>query len=289
MSKATRAAGSRPRGAALALRAVDAPVGHLEEMGRQFHFYTHTVTSIPRTIRRYRKETIRLLAEVSMGTGALAVIGGTLVVVALLTTAVGYEVGQQGVTSLGRIGIGALSGFISAFFNTREAIPVIAGIALTATVGAGFTAQLGAMRVSEEIDAMETMSIPSLPYLVTTRVAAGIIAVIPLYAVALFVGYVATQLVTEFLGEASGTYQHYFNVFLVPSDVAWSMVKVLAMSVVVMCVHCYHGYNATGGPAGVGVAVGRAVRTSLIAIMVIDLLIGIAVYGGSAGAVKVSG
>lgn len=134
----------------------------------------------------------------------------------------GYEVGQQGVTSLGRIGIGALSGFISAFFNTREAIPpVIAGIALTATVGAGFTAQLGAMRVSEEIDAMETMSIPSLPpYLVTTRVAAGIIAVIPLYAVALFVGYVATQLVTEFLGEASGTYQHYFNVFLVPSDVA---------------------------------------------------------------------
>ncbi len=261
-------------------------------MGRQFHFYTHTVASIPRTIRRYRKETIRLLAEVSMGTGALAVIGGTLVVVALLTTAVGYEVGQQGVTSLGRIGIGALSGFISAFFNTREAIPpVIAGIALTATVGAGFTAQLGAMRVSEEIDAMETMSIPSLPPTSSRRVSPrGIIAVIPLYAVALFVGYVATQLVTEFLGEASGTYQHYFNVFLVPSDVAWSMVKVVAMSVVVMCVHCYHGYNATGGPpAGVGVAVGRAVRTSLIAIMVIDLLIGIAVYGGSAGAVKVSG
>ncbi|WP_368680415.1 ABC transporter permease (plasmid) [Rhodococcus opacus] len=261
----------------------------MEEMGRQLHFYTHAVTSIPRTFRRYRKETIRLLAEVSMGTGALAVIGGTLVVISLLTTAVGYEVGQQGVTSLGRIGIGALSGFISAFFNTREAIPVIAGIALTATVGAGFTAQLGAMRVSEEIDAMETMSIPSLPYLVTTRVTAGVIAVIPLYCVALFVGYVATQLVTEYLGEASGTYQHYFNVFLVPSDVAWSGVKVLAMSVVVMCVHCYHGYNAKGGPAGVGVAVGRAVRTSLIAIMVIDLLVGIAVYGGSAGAVKVSG
>lgn len=289
MSKSTNPSELRAAGGA-ATKLINAPVDHLEEMGRQLSFYSHTIASIPRTFRRYRAETVRLLAEVSMGTGALAVIGGTLVVVSLLTAAVGYEVGQQGSTSLGRIGIGALSGFISAFFNTREAIPVIAGIALTATVGAGFTAQLGAMRVSEEIDAMETMSIPSLPYLVTTRVMAGVIAVIPLYSVALFVGYAATQLVTVYMvGEAEGTFSHYFNVFLVPSDVIWSAVKVLAMSVVVMCVHCYHGYNAGGGPAGVGVAVGRAVRTSLISIMVIDLLIGIAVYGGTAGAVRVSG
>lgn len=289
VSTSTQPSSTR-RARAVALKVIDAPVSHLEEMGRQFSFYNHTIAAIPRTFRRYRAETVRLLAEVSMGTGALAVIGGTLMVISLLTAAVGYEVGQQGATSLGRVGIGALSGFISAFFNTREAIPVIAGIALTATVGAGFTAQLGAMRVSEEIDAMETMSIPSLPYLVTTRVMAGVIAVIPLYSVALFVGYAATQLVTVYMvGEAKGTFWHYFNVFLVPSDVIWSAVKVLAMSVVVMCVHCYHGYNASGGPAGVGVAVGRAVRTSLISIMVIDLLIGIAVYGGSAGAVRVSG
>ncbi|MGK2237499.1 MAG: phospholipid/cholesterol/gamma-HCH transport system permease protein [Rhodococcus sp. (in: high G+C Gram-positive bacteria)] len=271
-------------------RKATAPLRELETMGRQLSFYQHTVTAIPRTVRRYRSETLRLLAEVSMGSGALAVIGGTLVVVIMLTTAVGYEVGQQGATSMGHLGLGALTGFISAFFNTREALPVIAGIALTATVGAGFTAQLGAMRVSEEIDALETMSIPSLPYLVTTRVIAGIVAVIPLYCVALFVGYAATRLVTVYMaGEAKGTFDHYFNVFLVPSDVIWSAVKVLVMSVVVMCVHCYHGYTATGGPAGVGVAVGRAVRTSLIAIMAIDLLIGIAVYGGTSGAVRVSG
>jgi phospholipid/cholesterol/gamma-HCH transport system permease protein len=271
-------------------RVAGVPIRELENLGRQLSFYGHTITAIPRTVRRYRSETLRLLAEVSMGSGALAVIGGTLVVVMMLTTAVGYEVGQQGSTSLGHIGLGALSGFISAFFNTREALPVIAGIALTATVGAGFTAQLGAMRVSEEIDALETMSIPSLPYLVTTRVAAGIIAVIPLYCVALFVGYATTRLVTVYMvGEAGGTFDHYFNVFLVPSDVVWSAVKVLVMAVVVMCVHCYHGYNASGGPAGVGVAVGRAVRTSLIAIMAIDLLIGIAVYGGTSGAVRVSG
>lgn len=284
-------AGTRPDGPGTVLaRAAGAPIRELENMGRQLSFYGRTIAAIPRTVQRYRSETVRLLAEVSMGSGALAVIGGTLVVVTMLTTAVGYEVGQQGSTSLGHIGLGALSGFISAFFNTREALPVIAGIALTATVGAGFTAQLGAMRVSEEIDALETMSIPSLPYLVATRVAAGIIAVIPLYCVALFVGYAATRLVTVYMvGEAGGTFDHYFNVFLVPSDVVWSAVKVLTMAVVVMCVHCYHGYNAAGGPAGVGVAVGRAVRTSLIAIMAIDLLIGIAVYGGTSGAVRVSG
>jgi phospholipid/cholesterol/gamma-HCH transport system permease protein len=146
------------------------------------------------------------------------------------------------------------------------------------------------MRVSEEIDAIETMAIPSLQYLVATRVTAGVIAVVPLYSVALIVGYSATQFVTVFMsGQASGTYAHYFNVFLIPSDVLWSMLKVLCMAVVVMCVHCYHGYNAHGGPAGVGVAVGRAVRTSLISIMVVDLLVGIAVYGGTSGAVKVAG
>lgn len=279
------------RGGRAAVRAADIPVGALSESGRQVSFYAQSIAAVPQALRKYRLETLRLLAEVSLGSGALAVIGGTLVVIAALTTAVGYEVGQQAVTSLSHIGIGALTGFISAFFNTREAIPVIAGIALTATVGAGFTAQLGAMRVSEEIDALETMSIPSLTYLVSTRVVAGVIAVIPLYAISMFVGYTTTKLVTVYLlsENSTGTYDHYFSVFLVPSDVLWSTMKVVVMAVVVMLVHCYHGYNAHGGPAGVGVAVGRAVRTSLIAIMIIDFFIGIAVYGGPSGAVRVSG
>ncbi|MCZ4618692.1 MULTISPECIES: MlaE family ABC transporter permease [Rhodococcus] len=260
------------------------------DAGSQLSFHIHSIGWIPRTLRRYRREVVRLIAEVSLGTGALAVIGGTVVIVGFLTAAAGYEVGQQGSSSLGRVGVEAMSGFISAFFNTREAIPVIAGVALTATVGAGFTAQLGAMRVSEEIDALEVMSVPSIPYLVTTRILAGLVAVAPLYAIALFMGYASTEIVSVVLSDqSSGTYTHYFNLFLDPYDVLWSLVKVLVISVVVMCVHCYHGYNASGGPAGVGVAVGRAVRTSLIAIMVIDLVVGIAVYGGVHSTVRVSG
>lgn len=271
---------------AMAARPVDGVAG----LGDQLSFYVHGIGWVPRTLRRYRKETIRLVAEVSLGTGALAVIGGTIVIVGFLTAAAGYEVGQQGSSSLGRVGVEAMSGFISAFFNTREAIPVVAGVALTATVGAGFTAQLGAMRVSEEIDALEVMSVPAVPYLVTTRIIAGLIAIVPLYAIALFMGYASTQFVSIVMsGQSKGTYEHYFNVFLVPSDVLWSLVKVIAFALVIMSVHCYHGYHATGGPAGVGVAVGRAVRASLISVMVIDLIIGIAVYGGVHSTVRVSG
>ena len=196
----------------------------VDALGHQLSFHLHGIGWIPRTLRRYRGEVVRLIAEVSLGTGALAVIGGTVVIVGFLTAAAGYEVGQQGSNSLGRVGVEAMSGFISAFFNTREAIPVVAGVALTATVGAGFTAQLGAMRVSEEIDALEVMSIPSILYLVTTRILAGLIAIMPLYGIALFMGYASTQFVSSVLsGQSPGTYEHYFNVFLVPSDVLWSL------------------------------------------------------------------
>lgn len=284
------AALSRKRLGRSFFKAASGPVDGVAGLGDQLSFHLHGIGWIPRTLRRYRGEMVRLVAEVGLGTGALAVIGGTIVIVGFLTAAAGYEVGQQGANSLGRVGIEAMSGFISAFFNTREAIPVVAGVALTATVGAGFTAQLGAMRVSEEIDALEVMAVPSVPYLVTTRILAGLIAIVPLYGIALFMGYASTQFVSIVLsGQSAGTYEHYFNVFLVPSDVVWSLVKVIAFALVIMSVHCYHGYHASGGPAGVGVAVGRAVRASLISIMVIDLIIGIAVYGGIHSTVRVSG
>jgi phospholipid/cholesterol/gamma-HCH transport system permease protein len=136
------------------------------------------------------------------------------------------------------------------------------------------------MRISEEIDALEVMAIPSLPFLVTTRIIAGLVAVIPLYVVGLLASYFATRLtVTTFYGQSTGTYDHYFHLFLPPGDVLWSFGKVLVFAVLVILVHCYHGYHATGGPAGVGVAVGRAVRTSIVVINVVDLLLSMAIWG----------
>lgn len=264
-----------------AARAVRAPVVRLAGVGEQIRFHVRAYAEMPRVAKRWGREVVRLIAEVSLGTGALAMIGGTVGVVVFMTAAAGVEVGLQGYTSLSNVGLEALAGFISSYANTRIGAPVLAGIALTATVGAGFTAQLGAMRVSEEIDALDVMTVPSMPYLVTTRIMAGAIAVIPLFSMALLGSYAATKvLVTSAYGQSVGTYEHYFTVFLVPTDILWSYFKAFMMALVVMSVCCYFGYNATGGPAGVGKAVGRAVRLSLICVMMISLLLDLAIYGG---------
>ena len=267
---------------ATARKAINAPLGLLDELGEQMSFYARALAWTPRTVRRYKKETLRLLSEVVFGSGALAVIGGTVGVIAFMSFFTGTEVGLQGYAALDQLGLGPIAGFISAFFNTREIAPLVAGLALSATVGCGFTAQLGAMRISEEIDALEVMAVPSIPFLVTTRIIAGFIAVIPLYVIGLLSSYLATYvIVVDYNGASAGTYSHYFHLFLPPGDVIWSFFKVLVFSVVVVLVHCYHGYNAKGGPAGVGIAVGRAVRTTIVAINVFDLFLSLAIWGST--------
>ncbi|WP_344007522.1 ABC transporter permease [Nocardioides lentus] len=259
---------------------VQAPARKLEGLGQELSFYLRALAWTPRTISRYKKEILRILAEVTLGSGALAVIGGTVGVILGLSFFTGTEVGLQGFAALDQIGTAAFSGFVSAYINTREIAPLVAGIALAATVGCGFTAQLGAMRISEEVDALEVMAIPSLPFLVTTRIIGGLIAIIPLYVVGLLSSYFATRLtVTQFFGQSAGTYDYYFNQFLPPQDVLWSFGKVMVFAVAVILIHCYHGYNATGGPAGVGVAVGYAVRTSIVTVNVLDLLLSMAIWG----------
>ena len=258
------------------------PLKAVDRLGEELAFYVRALVATPRSVKRYPREILRLLAEVALGSGALAVIGGTVGVILVMTFFTGAQVGLSGYASLNQIGTAAFSGFVSAYFNTREIAPLVAGIALAATVGCGFTAQLGAMRISEEVDALEVMAIPSMPFLVTTRIIGGLIAIVPLYVVGLLSSYFATRLVvTQFYGQSAGTYDHYFNQFLPPGDVLWSFGKVLVFAVVVILIHCYHGYTASGGPAGVGVAVGRAVRTSIVAINVIDLFLSMAIWGST--------
>jgi phospholipid/cholesterol/gamma-HCH transport system permease protein len=278
-----------PRVTDRTLEIIARPGAGLEGLGTQLSFYFRALAWSPRTIRRYGRETLRLLTEVSFGTGALAVIGGTLGVMIGMTLFTGLIVGLQGYSALNQLGTAALTGFISAYFNTREVAPLSAGLALSATVGCGFTAQLGAMRISEEIDALEVMGVPSMPYLVTTRVLAGVTAVIPLYAVGLLSSYLASREITILLyGQSAGTYDHYFTLFLPPEDVLWSFLKVMIFSALVILSHCYYGYNASGGPAGVGVAVGRAVRTSIVLISIIDFFLSLAIWGANT-TVRISG
>jgi phospholipid/cholesterol/gamma-HCH transport system permease protein len=273
----------------LAGAVVRAPRRSLEGYGDQLLFYARALIWVPRAIRRYPREITTTLAEVTFGSGALALIAGSVGVIAFLAFFAGTEVGIQGYASLSQIGVAKFSAFISAYFNTREVAPLVASIALAATVGCGYTARLGAMRISEEIDALEVMGVPSLPYLVTTRMIAAFIAVIPLYIVALAASYLAPRLITTLMyGQSSGTYDHYFIQFLPPIDMLWSFGKLLFLAVSIILIHCYYGYTASGGPAGVGMAVGRAIRTSIVWVVVADFFLSFAIWG-STTTVRITG
>jgi phospholipid/cholesterol/gamma-HCH transport system permease protein len=268
---------------------IDRPADALAALGSQLRFHLRVVLSIPHSIRRYRREILRLLGQVTFGSGALAVIGGTVGVMVSLSLFTGAVVGLQGYAALNAVGTAPLTGFLSAYFNTREIAPLVAGLALAATVGCGFTAQLGSMRISEEIDALEVMAIRSVPFLVTCRVIAGMIAVVPLYVIGLLVSFFGSRVVTVyFYGQSAGTYDHYFTLFLPPGDILLSFLKVLFFSVLIMLVHCYYGFTAKGGPAGVGAAVGRAIRLSIVSVSVLDFFLSLAVWG-STTTVRISG
>jgi phospholipid/cholesterol/gamma-HCH transport system permease protein len=228
----------------------------------------------------YRIELIRLIAQMGLGAGALAVIGGTVVIVGFLTLTTGALVAVQGYNQFAQVGTEALTGFASAYFNVRLIAPLTAGIGLAATIGAGATAQLGAMRINEEIDALEVIGIRSIAYLASARVVAGVIVVVPLYCVAVLSSFFAARFgTTAIYGQSTGVYDHYFTTFLNPTDLIWSFLLAVSMAVVIMLVHTYYGYTAAGGPAGVGEAVGRAVRASLVSSAVVVLFVSLAVYG----------
>jgi phospholipid/cholesterol/gamma-HCH transport system permease protein len=221
-----------------------------------------------------------MIAQMGLGAGALAVIGGTVGIVGFLTLTAGSLVTIQGYSSLSDIGVEALTGFVSAYVNGRIVTPLTAVIALSATIGAGTTAQLGAMRINEEIDALEVMGIRSVAYLASTRVVAGVIVVIPLYCIAVWMSFMSARLATTvYYGQPTGVYDHYFTTFLQPTDILWSLFQAVLMGLVVMLVHTYYGFTASGGPAGVGEAVGRAVRTSLVAAVIVILFASLAIYG----------
>ena len=136
------------------------------------------------------------------------------------------------------------------------------------------------MRISDEIDALEVMSVPPLSYLVATRVTATLIALAPIYLISLMASFYATKLVTtQFFGLSPGVYDYYFRLYLPLIDIVYSVIKMIVFTIVVTLIHCYYGYNASGGPAGVGVAVGRAIRASIVAIVVINFGLSMLFWG----------
>ncbi|MFN2545539.1 MAG: ABC transporter permease [Actinomycetota bacterium] len=245
----------------------------------QLVFYVDALKAVPGALR-YRKYIAALISDMTIGVGALVVGAGTFFVIFSMAFFTGTQVGLEGFQGLRSIGAQAFTGLVSSWANTREITPLVAGVALAAQIGTSFTAELGAARISEEIDALEVMAVPSMTYMVATRIWAAAITIIPLYLAALFASYIATEaIVTKFFSLSTGTYAHYFHLFLPPIDIFYSLAKALIFAVMVTLIHCYFGYNATGGPAGVGTASGRAIRMSIVVIVVTNLFLSLLMWG----------
>ena len=239
----------------------------------------HTVADVLLRLR-YRKEVVRQISDIVVGAGAYLAGGGMLFVIAAMSFATGATVGVEGFNGLRGLGAESFTGLVASFANVREITPIIAAIALAAQVGAGFTAEIGAKRISDEIDALEVMGIPSIVYLVCTRLVATFIALVPLYFISLFASFYASKLVTtQLLGLSPGIYDHYFHLYLPPIDIIYSVSKVAIFAIEVVLIHCYYGYYASGGPAGVGVAVGKAIRMSIITIVLTNLFLSFLFWG----------
>jgi phospholipid/cholesterol/gamma-HCH transport system permease protein len=254
--------------------------GAFQQIGRFVVFTAQTLWLLPVTVRRYRRQTLHAMNDLAWGRGSILVDGGVISVLVILGVAIGASVAIEAYATLNMIGFGALSGIVGGLANVREMAPVVTGLAFAAQAGCRMTAEIGAMRISEEIDATEAMGLRSVPFVVGTRLVGAMMCVVPGFLLTLVVSFfISSTVIRVFHGEPGGTYNHYFVQFLPLTDIMYSLIKATVFSIVVTLIHCYYGFFTTGGPVGVGRASGRAVRASLVTIMVLDLTLTVAMWG----------
>lgn len=250
------------------------------ETGQWVMFIAQTIYLLPLTVRKYRRETLDRMLDLAWGRGSLVVDGGVISVLVILGLALGSMVAIEAWSTLNIMGMGALAGIIGSLGGVREMAPLVAGIAFAAQPGARMTAEIGAMRINDEIDATEAMGLRSIPFVVGTRLVGGLLCVIPGYALTLLTSFFILNWMTIGIYHATaGTFNHYFVEFLPPVDILYSTLKAAGFCAAVILIHCYYGFFASGGPVGVGLASGRAVRASLVAVMVLDFLLTISLWG----------
>lgn len=284
MSEVRLGRGIGARASDVVVGAADAVLTNLAVLGHFATFCWDVFRNIPSAMVLYPKEMLRQLKDIAWGSGALLVGGGTVGVMVLLSLAAGTSLGIEGFNGLEIVGLAPLTGFISASANTRELAPLIAALALGAQVGCRFTAQIGSMKIHEEIDAIEVMAVSAMRYVVATRVVACMIAILPLYLVGLIGSYVASQVsVVVLFGQSPGQYDHYFSTFIQGRDVFLSIVKILIFALMIALIHCWYGMKVSGGPQAVGEATGTGIRASIVSIVVVDMVLTLIFWGGDPG------
>ncbi len=239
----------------------------VETLGNVVNFAGGAIAHIPKSTR-YMREVWWYAAFLAIGSTPIALV---------LTYFTGSECSIEAYYSLSQIGAQSLAGVFNAICDTREITPLFFGFAIGAKVGCGLVAELGTMRVNEEIDALEVMGIPSKIYLVSTRMLACFIVLPFMYILALAVSYLGSyvvQMVQVPSGTiSSGVYSDYFFRFLNVQDLFFSMIKAVVFAFLIVCVAVYYGYNVTGGAVGIGKAVAKTMSVALVVTVVVNALL----------------
>jgi phospholipid/cholesterol/gamma-HCH transport system permease protein len=216
-----------------------------------------------RGVFRYTSELFRQVG--------ILITGSALVLLAMQFT-FGLTCGNESVYVLRGYGASSYEGVFSAICPLREATPFMFAYMVGAKIGCGYVAEIGSMRISDEIDAMETLGINSIRYLVSTRLLANIIISAPIFIIGLAVFYLGEIFVILFqVHEISkAAWQSVHWAFTDGTSIIFSYTKTLVMWVCIVIASLYYGYNASGGPVGVGAATARSMVVALVLTMVLN-------------------
>jgi phospholipid/cholesterol/gamma-HCH transport system permease protein len=203
----------------------------------------------------------------------LLILSSTLVIWGLIFIT-GLQCGIEGAYFNRAVGSPAYAGVFAAWCDLRELVPYAFGYMMAAKVGTGIVAELGSMRISDEIDALEVMGISSMTFLCATRLLAAWLVLPFMYLAGIGAGFFASYLaVVEQIGEvSSGGYSLIFWMFQNPPDLLYSVIKAMAMATVIVLVGCYYGYTASGGPVGVGTATAKSMVLNIVMVHLIGML-----------------
>jgi phospholipid/cholesterol/gamma-HCH transport system permease protein len=236
----------------------------------------------------YSGRVFRFFGE-SLRQAGILILGSALVIWGL-TFILGLQCGIEGAYFSRSVGAPSNAGTFAAWCDLREIMPYAFGYMMSAKVGTGLVAEIGAMRISDEIDALEVMGISSLTFLCATRLLGAWLVLPAVYIGAVGAGFLASYVaVVQQIGEvSSGGYFVIFWMFQNPPDLVYSLIKGMAMATVIVLVGCYYGYTASGGPVGVGTATAKSMVLNTVLVHLVGM-VGTQIFWGSSPRAPVGG
>jgi phospholipid/cholesterol/gamma-HCH transport system permease protein len=261
---------------------LDVPRGWLDSFGEVARFGSRVAGLV------YSGRVFPYFGE-SLRQAGILIFGSALIIWAFVFI-LGLQCGLQGAYFFRAQGVPGYAGLFAAWCDLREALPYAFGYILSAKVGTGIVAELGAMRISDEIDALEVMGIPPVTFLAGTRLLAAWIAFPFMYLVGIGVMYFASyfSVVNQIGDVSSGGYLLIFWMFQDPLDLTFSLIKGMVMATAIVLVGCYYGYTASGGPVGVGTATAQSMVVNIILVHIIGML-GTVIFWGSTPRAPIGG